>query len=126
MARNIDLEFLRALGEVTQIALTPEMRQELAAYFPEQYGGGQRIPDDLLFQAGLDYLKIIKSYLLYHKIPILMDTLCCAYMWGVPNLVTHGLFNAPPNVKRCIGFLKRQLQPDAEQLENIARYYGNY
>ncbi len=58
-------------------------------------------------QAGEDYLYIIQVHLKAKNIPVTLDNVLAAYVWGHDNLKKYGLEGAPRVVKKYIRDIKR-------------------
>lgn len=115
---NLTDEFIRVYLESS-----PDIPQdawlELARYYPDTYG--KLTKNDMgakITQAGKDYLLIIKTYLIYYKIPITIESLTSAFEWGMGNLRKNGLYNAPIKVKQLMARIRHSLEPQAQMLES--------
>jgi len=116
----IDQEFLRTLRTITKLTLTSEIWDEVVSHYPDKYKGltiNSKLDQAALMSVSEDYYTIVKGYLRFYGIPILAESLCAGFMWGVSNLRSRGIENAPTEVKRCISLIKHQLQPQFDQLE---------
>lgn len=118
---KIEDEFIRAYSEFTKQYFPEDALWELANYFPEKYGihtaeDFMRNPD-LSLEGARDYLQIVRSYLIYYRIPMTIESLTAAYEWGTGNLRKNGLYKAPRRVKQLIAQIRHSLQPQAEMLE---------
>lgn len=89
--------------------------KELAKHYKGKYKESRYRKDMLnpyiARQAGKDYLCILQKHLKAKKIPLTMDNLLAAYVWGETNLSRYGLKRAPRSVKRYIANVKKLNQP---------------
>lgn len=116
---NFKSEFVRTYLEAKE-KLPAEIWVDLARYFPERYGKMDKTTitrSDTSVQAGEEYLDILKSYLIYYRIPVIMETIVAAFDWGIGNLRKYGLYNAPNEVKHLIALMRHSLQPHADMME---------
>lgn len=117
---NFDDEFLRAFSEVAEYQLPAEAIDELMLYKPEFYSTLTKKDynkPEISQQAVRDYLSIVKSYLIFYRIPITLESLTSAYEWGITNLKEKGLEKSPVRVKRYITKIKFKLQATQQMLE---------
>jgi hypothetical protein len=55
-------------------------------------------------------------YLIYAHIPLTIESIVSAFLWGIKNLKTEGLENTPSNIKSIIAKVRHILEPQAETL----------
>ena len=101
------------LTQITHIAW-----KELAKHYKGKYIKS-RFRKDMLNayiarQAGKDYLYVLQEHLKAKRIPLTLDNLLAAYVWGENNLRLYGLKRAPASVKRYIAKIKRLNQASEE------------
>lgn len=98
---------------LTQI--TPVAWKELRRHYGYRYKKLKFYRDifnpEVARQAGEDYLYILQGHLKASGIPVTIDNVLAAYVWGEGNLKKYGLKNAPRVVKRYIAKIKK-LNPD--------------
>lgn len=96
----------RGLTQITPIAWKELVKHHRAKYSPLSYR--QDIFDPAVARmAGEDYLYIIQLHLKAKNIPVTLDHVLAAYVWGHDNLKKYGLKNAPRVVKKYIRDIKR-------------------
>ena len=61
-------------------------------------------------EAGTDYLYHLQKILKAKHIPVTLDNLLAAYVWGPSNLEKNGIHNAPRIVKNYVAKVKRLAQ----------------
>jgi hypothetical protein len=114
---NLVDEFLKAYLEKRE-DIPLDAWLELARYFPERYGNLPKTEmSRMVTQAGKDYLQILKTYLIYYKIPITIESITAGFDWGMGNLRKNGLYNAPIRVKQLIAQIRHSLEPQALMME---------
>lgn len=122
MIPDFDAEFLKAYYEIRKYVISEDGLIEVANYYPDRYGKytGKEVSFNpaLSQRAGEDYLKIIRGYLRFYKIPMTMESITAAYDWGFGNLRKNGLYKAPRRTKALIGKMRTTLQPQAESLDS--------
>jgi soluble lytic murein transglycosylase-like protein len=96
----------RGLTQITPIAWKELVRHHGSKYKALTYKKDIFTPE-VARQAGEDYLYIIQLHLKAKKIPVTLDNVLAAYVWGHDNLKRHGLENAPRVVKKYIRDIKR-------------------
>ena len=120
---DLDRDFLNTLANIKPVIINEKIWNELNHYYPDRYVGldyaTKKMNEESLTQASKDYLKIVKSHMIVNGIPILIETLTAAYLWGVDNLLDKGIHNAPPEIKHIIGKMWHELEPQNEQLKNF-------
>ena len=108
---NLDYEILRALEEIEGVKLPAQAITELKEYYPELI-----LKPDLISDARNKYITIVKTYLVYYRIPLTIESIVSAFLWGAGNLKTNGLENTPANIKNVIALVRHQLEPQADAL----------
>ena len=111
---NLDYDILRALDESGQTGLPNGASAELRNYYPD-------LREDLndrnfITDARSKYLIIIKMYLIFYHIPLTIESIVSAFLWGIKNLRTEGLENTPSNIKSIIAKVRHYLEPQADML----------
>lgn len=99
----------RGLTQVTPIAW-----RELRKHYPSKYSNlnfwEDMVKSQVAREAGTDYLYILQKILKAKRVPVTLDNLLAAYVWGPNNLATKGLHNAPGVVKNYVAKVKRLAQ----------------
>jgi hypothetical protein len=97
---------------LTQI--TPVAWKELCKHHPSKYANLSFWEDmpksQVAREAGTDYLYLLQKVLKAKRIPVTMDNLLAAYVWGPHNLEKNGMYNAPRVVKSYVSKVKRLAQ----------------
>lgn len=96
----------RGLTQITPIAWKELVRHHGAKY--KNLSCKKDLFDPAIArQAGEDYLYIIQLHLKAKNIPVTLDNVLAAYVWGHDNLKRYGLKEAPRIVKKYIRDIKR-------------------
>ncbi len=97
---------------LTQI--TPITWRELRKQYSSKYANLNFWEDmpkaQVAREAGTDYLYLLQKILKAKGIPVTLDNLLAAYVWGPNNLAKNGLHNAPRVVKNYVAKVKRLSQ----------------
>ncbi len=96
----------RGLTQITPIAWK-ELRQHYGYRYKQLKFRRDIFNPEVARQAGEDYLYILQKHLKAKGIPITLDNLLAAYVWGEGNLAKYGLRNAPRVVKKYIADIKK-------------------
>ncbi len=103
----------RGLTQITYIAW-----KELAKHYKGKYKESRYRKDMLnpyiAREAGKDYLNILQIHLKAKRIPVTIDNLLAAYVWGENNLRLYGLNRAPRSVRTYIAKIKKLNQASEE------------
>lgn len=108
---NLDYEILRALEEIEGLKIPEQAIGELKAYYPNI-----ALKPDLISEARQKYITIVKTYLIFYHIPLTIESIVAAYLWGIGNLKENGLDKTPSNIKNIIALVRHQLEPQADEL----------
>ncbi len=108
----------RAYNQYTQARgltqITPIAWRELRKHYRSKYANLSFWDDmckaQVAREAGTDYLYILQKLLKAKGVPVNLDNLLAAYVWGPHNLAKKGLHNAPRVVKRYVSKVKRLAQ----------------
>ena len=109
---NLDYEILEALESITGLELSRYALEELNEYYPET--DFRNI--DSFADARRKYMTIVKAYLIFYRIPLTIESICSAFLWGTGNLKNKGLENTPAQFKAIIAKVRHYLEPQAEAL----------
>lgn len=96
----------RGLTQITPIAWKELIKHHSAKYKNLSYKKDLFDPA-VARQAGEDYLYIIQLHLKAKNIPVTLDNVLAAYVWGHNNLKKYGLKDAPRVVKKYLRDIKR-------------------
>lgn len=95
----------RGLTQITPVAWKELRRHHLIKYKQLKYKQDIYNPH-VAREAGKDYLYIIQKYLKAKKIPLTLDHMLAAYVWGIENVSRHGIEKAPRVVKKYVSNVK--------------------
>lgn len=99
----------RGLTQITPIAW-----KELRKHYSSKYGNlsfwDDMCKSQVAREAGKDYLYLLQKILKANRVPVTLDNLLAAYVWGPNNLAKNGIDNAPRVVKNYVSKVKRLAQ----------------
>lgn len=108
---NNPLAFNRITKARGLTQITPVAWKELKRHYRSKYAGLNYRKDiynpQVAREAGKDYLYILQKYLQSKGIPVTLDNLLAAYVWGIGNLSRYGLQKAPRVVRNYIARIKK-------------------
>lgn len=95
----------RGLTQITPIAW-----KDLVRVYPEKYAGidyeSNIFDPNTAYEAGNDYLKIVKGYLKHYGMEESIENMLAAYNWGIGNLRDKGIEKAPKETRDYITKIK--------------------
>ena len=95
----------RGLTQITPVAWKELVKHHRAKYAVLSFWRDMHDPE-IARQAGEDYLYLLQKFLRAKRIPVNLDNLLAAYVWGPGNLSRYGLNRAPRVVKRYVTKVK--------------------
>ncbi len=99
----------RGLTQITPIAWR-ELRKHYGSKYANLDFWEDMCKSQVAREAGTDYLYRLQKILKAKRIPVTLDNLLAAYVWGPGNLEKNGLHNAPRVVKNYVAKVKRLAQ----------------
>ncbi|MFH1191087.1 MAG: lytic transglycosylase domain-containing protein [Candidatus Omnitrophota bacterium] len=99
----------RGLTQITPIAWR-ELRKQYRFKYANLNFWDDMCNPQIAREAGKDYLYLLQKVLKVNRVPVTLDNLLAAYVWGPNNLAKKGMHNAPGVVKSYISKVKRLAQ----------------
>jgi hypothetical protein len=99
----------RGLTQITPVAWR-ELRKHYRSKYVNLNFWEDMCKSQVAREAGTDYLYLLQKVLKAKRIPVTLDNLLAAYVWGPQNLAENGIHNAPRVVKRYVSQVKRLAQ----------------
>ncbi len=99
----------RGLTQITPIAWR-ELRKHFGSKYANLNFWEDMCKSQVAREAGTDYLYHLQKILKAKRIPVTLDNLLAAYVWGPSNLEKNGIHNAPRVVKNYVAKVKRLAQ----------------
>ena len=96
----------RGLTQITPITWKELVKHKRAKYGNLVHSKHMYNPE-IAKEAGKDYLYILQTHLKAKGIPVTLDNLLAAYVWGPGKLSRHGIGSAPRVVRRYVASVKR-------------------
>ena len=95
----------RGLTQITPITWRELVKHKRAKYGTLQHSKHMYNPE-IAKEAGKDYLYILQTHLRAKGIPVTLDNLLAAYVWGPGKLSRNGMGKAPRVVRRYVARVK--------------------
>ncbi|MDD5476943.1 MAG: lytic transglycosylase domain-containing protein [Candidatus Omnitrophica bacterium] len=99
----------RGLTQITPIAWR-ELRKHYGSKYANLNFWEDMCKSQVAREAGTDYLYHLQKILKAKRIPVTLDNLLAAYVWGPNNLEKNGIHNAPRVVKNYVSKVKKLAQ----------------